>query len=63
MASGSSLARLEREGKLRRQEADPDYLEDLLAAAIHKTAREFWSQVRAYLKRENPQLALFEEIS
>jgi hypothetical protein len=33
MASGSSLARLEREGKLRRQEADCGYLEDLLAAA------------------------------
>ncbi len=29
MASGNSLARLEREGKLRRQEADLDYLEDL----------------------------------
>ncbi len=157
MASGSSLARLEREGKLRRQAAELDYLEDLLAAArrnfeagrllldkadeaafklyydgllqvsravllfrgyrpddgeqhrttflaageilgsrfeevirkiqkfrvkrncclydpkdiigpseaaaIHKTAREFWSQVREYLKRENLQLALFDEIS
>jgi hypothetical protein len=156
MTSASSLARLEREGKLRRQEADLDYLEDLLAAAgrnfeagrlllgqadeaafkldydgllqvsraillsrgyrpddgeqhrttflaageilgphfedvirkiqkfrikrnaclynpgevigkseagaIHKTAQEFWVRVREHLKRENPQLALFDEI-
>lgn len=33
MSYGSSLAKLEREGKLRRQEADLDYLESLLAAA------------------------------
>lgn len=117
MASESSLARLEREGKLRRQAADLDYLRDLLAAARrnfvagrllldkadeaafklyydgllqvsravllfrgyrpddgeqHRTTflaageilgpREFWSQVREHLKRENPQLVLFDEI-
>jgi hypothetical protein len=157
VASGSSLARLEREGKLRRQAAEIDYLRDLLAAArrnftagrllldnadeaafklyydgllqvsravlllrgyrpddgeqhrttflaageilgsrfeemirkiqkyrikrncclydpkdiigpseaaaIQRTAQEFWSQVREYLKHENPQLVLFDEIT
>jgi uncharacterized protein (UPF0332 family) len=29
--------------------------------AIFKTAREFWSEVRKYLYKKNPQLELFEE--
>jgi hypothetical protein len=33
MTSESSLIRLEREGKLRRQKADPDFLNDLLDSA------------------------------
>lgn len=31
------------------------------AEAIHKTAKEFWDKVRAYLEKENPQLNLFKE--
>jgi len=31
--------------------------------AIYKTAKKFWSMVRAYLEKENPQLRLFDELS
>ena len=31
------------------------------AEAIYKTAREFWLKVRAYLRKRDPQLELFEE--
>jgi uncharacterized protein (UPF0332 family) len=30
--------------------------------ALHKTAKEFWGKVRAYLEKENPQLNLFKEV-
>ena len=30
--------------------------------AIHKTAKKFWSMVRIYLEKANPQLKLFEEL-
>ena len=30
--------------------------------AIYDTAKKFWSKVRAYLEKENPQLKLFKEL-
>jgi len=30
--------------------------------AIHKTAKKFWSMVRGYLEKANPQLKLFKEL-
>jgi len=30
--------------------------------AIHKTAKKFWSMVRVYLEKANPQLRLFKEL-
>ncbi len=30
--------------------------------AIHKTAKKFWSMVRVYLEKANPQLKLFKEL-
>ena len=32
------------------------------ADIIHKTAKKFWSKVRLYLEKTNPQLRLFKEL-
>jgi hypothetical protein len=54
------LNRLVKEGKLKRQSTDIPYLNQL-TKAIYKTAQEFWRKVRAYLRKRNAQLELFEE--
>ena len=30
--------------------------------AIYNTAKKFWSKIRAYLEKQNPQLKLFKEL-
>ena len=77
MTLESSLAKLANAGKLRRQKAGLDYLNDLRndcvyeptgligkseAEAIHQTAKAFWAGVRAHLKDKNPQLRLFDDL-